>query len=162
MVEGVLGLCGGMEEEAEGPGARTQKYIVGSVVDSFVYDASGLSVVASMSHYRDEAGWLTKAIPSLKTNEDVLLGDHWSIVESITSCHDGDGWCGWQVLFGVERHRIQSFTFGRAKLLAAAPNLYAMQPDSLIATGVKGWSFTIELIATRLGSAGLVAAGCLG
>jgi hypothetical protein len=37
-----------------------------AVVDSFVYDASGLSVVASMSHYRDEAGWLTKAIPSHK------------------------------------------------------------------------------------------------
>lgn len=64
MVEGVLGLCGGMEEEGEGPGARTQKYIAGSVVDSFVYDASGISVVASMSHYRDEAGWLAKAIPS--------------------------------------------------------------------------------------------------
>lgn len=42
------------EEETEGPGARTQKYIAGSVVDSFVYDASGFSVVASMSHYRDE------------------------------------------------------------------------------------------------------------
>ncbi len=52
VVEEIL-VCGGMEEEAEGPGARTQKYIAGSVVDSFVYDASGLSVVASMSQYRD-------------------------------------------------------------------------------------------------------------
>ncbi len=83
-------------------------------------------------------------------------------MESITSCHDGDGWCGWQVLLGVERHRIKSFTSGNAELPAAAPNLHAMQPDSLIATDVKGWRSTIELIATRLGSAGLVAAGCLG
>ena len=45
-----------MEEEGEGFEAGTQNYIAGSVVDSFVYDASGPSVVASMSHFRDEAG----------------------------------------------------------------------------------------------------------
>jgi hypothetical protein len=110
--------------------SKDPKIYCWSVVDSFVYHASGLSVVASMSYYRDEAGWLTKAIPSLKTNEDALLGDHWSIVESITSCHKLSGWCGWQVFFGVGRHRITSCAFGKQSSQLQLPTSMQCNPTA--------------------------------
>jgi hypothetical protein len=53
VVEEVLGLCGGMEKKGEGFRSRAQ-YIRPSLVDSFVYSASGLSVVGADVSLRDE------------------------------------------------------------------------------------------------------------
>jgi hypothetical protein len=62
------------------------------------------------------------------------------------------------VLGGGASNRELPIQAGRAP--AAARN-HAMQPDSTIATGVRGssQSLSIELIATGLGSAGLIPAG---
>ena len=54
MVEEVLELCGGMEEEGEGFRSRARIIFAGSVVDSFVYGASGRSVVGEDVSLGDE------------------------------------------------------------------------------------------------------------
>jgi hypothetical protein len=131
----------------------------GGVVDSFVYRASGRSVVGEHVSLGDERRLVQPKGKSSKPPHSKRIRIHywmptvhwWS--QSQVSMMN-------RLAMGVLLRRASNgelhIQAGRAP--SAAPTQHAVQPDRLIATGIKG-ALRIELIATGLGSAGLIAAG---
>ena len=93
VVEEVLELCGGMEEEGEGSRSRARIIFAGSVVDSFVYGASGLSVVGEGCLTFGDERWLV--LPQSKSPHLKRITIHdWMAIEL---------WC-----FGGVNHKFAS------------------------------------------------------
>jgi hypothetical protein len=133
VVEEVLKLCGGMERREKafeaGPNIFAQ-----ALLTRLFTALVGLASLARMSHFEMSAGLCSpKQTPSLRTNQGSLLHDACSLCVQSQICPTKGLAIG--VLRGGASNRELPIQAGRAPAAARNP---AMQPEIIIATGVRG------------------------